>query len=190
MTDTKSRIVLLVYVLAAASAAISLSASSYENDQRSYSLEGAWLCSVQWKPGGPIFPFLETHTASATNPFNSGTILCSLSLPDFDLYPRDPGNPLMNLTEAGHGNWIRISKNEFAFTVNRILIYADGKPYDPSTLKPVGYVKFWGTRTVTSDGEYSGTLNADYRDGAGNLLLALRKGITTGHRIPVDVEQQ
>ncbi len=56
-----------------------------------------------------------------------------------------------NLTQSGHGNWIRIGKNTFAFTVWRLMTGSDGRP--------VAKAKFWGAITVDGENDFSGAIN-------------------------------
>ncbi len=145
---------------------ISLFASSYQNEESSYTPEGAWLMNGV-VAGQPYF-WMDTYTSNSTQPGVSGTVLCTM-----------PGSIA---TQSGHGSWIRIAKNTFAFTALRILI----GPGDT----PAGTAKFWGTVKVGAD-EMSGTLNAQYYDLDGNPASpVLGPGTSTGKRIEVTVENQ
>ena len=144
---------------------------------RSYSPEGAWFCSVKF-PGWPSgVPYMDIYTSDSNGPRVSGTVLCTLSVGKF---PSPMG--MVSMTQAGHGNWIRLEKNTFAFTALRILLDADGHP--------VGTAKFWGTLTATAEDETSGTMNAEYYDSKGALFNRISGGISTGKKIEVVVEQQ
>jgi hypothetical protein len=192
MNLSRSKIVLILSA-AIVLVAIPPGASFYQDNQRSYSPEGAHLCSVDWDgPEGPMppFPYMDIYTSDSNNPGFSGTILCTLSVKNFTIRTGDPQNPAWiqgNMTEAAQGNWIRIGKNRFAMTTYRILTDADGKPVGTDG-KPLGIVKFWGTVTVVGEGELSGTLNAEYYDSEGRLFRSLLGGISTGKRIEVEAE--
>lgn len=158
---------------------ISISASSNQDTERLYSVEGAWLCELKLsdEPGTPVFPYMDTYVSNSTNPGVSGTVLCTLHPWDF---PSPMG--MVDTTESGQGNWIRVGKNTFAFTVYRIIADASGMA--------VGTVKFWGTITVIAKNEFSGTLNAVYYDSEGIQFASTPTAHTTGKRIEVEVEEQ
>jgi len=145
---------------------ISLFASSYQDQESSYSLEGAWL--MNGVVAGQFYLWIDTYTSDSTKPGISGTVLCTM-----------PGSMA---TQSGHGSWIRIAKNTFAFTALRILI----GPGDT----PAGTAKFWGTVTVDAD-EMSGTMNAQYYSLSGDPIFPVPlQGTSTGKRIEVTVEDQ
>ncbi|HYK89472.1 MAG TPA: hypothetical protein VE398_11925 [Acidobacteriota bacterium] len=160
-------------------AGISLCASPYQDTERSYSVEGAWLCQLKFgdAPDATIYRYMDTYTSNSTNPAVSGTVLCTLHPWNF---PSPMG--LVSTTEAGQGNWIRIGKNQFAFTVRRIIVDASGMA--------VGTVKFRGTITLVSENEFSGTLSAMYYNSAGEWYGSTPTAHSIGKRIEVEVEQQ
>jgi hypothetical protein len=143
-------------------------------EERSYSPEGAWFCTAKI-PGVPVpVPYMDIYTSDSEA---SGTVLCTLSVGKF-------ASPMgiVSMTQAGHGNWIRTGKNQFAFTAWRIIIDADGRP--------VGTAKFWGALTATTHDETSGTMNAEYYTPTGDRFLTITGLITKGKRIQVEVEGQ
>ncbi len=145
---------------------ISLFASSYQDEQSSYSPEGAWLMSGV--VAGQPYLWMDTYTSDSTKPGVSGTVLCTM-----------PGSMA---TQSGQGTWIRIAKNTFAFTALRILI----GPGDA----PAGTAKFWGIVRVDAD-EMSGTMNAQYYSLSGDPIFPLPlQGTSTGKRIEVTIEDQ
>ena len=178
MNISRRRILQVVFGIVAF-AGISISASSYQDTERQYSIEGAWLCELKLsdEPGAPVFRYMDTYVSNSTKPSASGTILCTLHPWDF---PSPMG--IVDTTESGQGNWIRIGKNRFAFTVYRIIADAFGMA--------VGSVKFWGTITVTSEDEFSGTLNATYYDSEDEPFASSPTAYPTGKRIEVEVEEQ
>ena len=146
-------------------AGISLLASSYQDEESSYSPEGAWL--MNGMVAGQFYLWMDTYTSNSTKPGVSGTVLCTM-----------PGSIA---TQSGQGSWIRIAKNQFAFTAVRILI----GPYD----QPAGTVGFWGTVTVDAD-EMSGTMNAQYCSLSGDPISPVLSGTSTGKRIEIKFEEQ
>jgi len=130
-------------------AAMSQSALLAQDPEPSYSLDGAWFGKATMV-GIPLpVPFMDIFTSDSNNQGQSGTVLCTLQLGKF---PSPMG--LVSSTPSGHGNWVRIGKNKFAFTVMRILMDADGRP--------VSTAKFWGTVTVQTNDTITGTMNAEY----------------------------
>ncbi len=147
---------------------ISFFASSYQDEERSYSPEGAWL--MNGVLGGQFYLWMDNYTSDSNKSGVSGTILCTL--------PTGSGS-----TQSGHGSWIRIAKNTFAITTVRILISPDGQP--------AGTARFWGTVTVDAENEMSGTLNAQYFSLSGDPIPPVLGPIaSTGQRIEVTVEDQ
>ncbi len=143
---------------------ISLYASSYQDEESSCSPEGAWL--MNGVVAGQSYLWMDTYTSNSTKPGVSGTVLCTM-----------PGSIA---TQSGHGSWIRIAKNTFAFAALRILI----GPGDT----PAGTAKFWGTVTVDGD-EMSGTMNAQYYSLSGDPIFPVPlRGTSTGKRIEVKAE--
>ncbi len=85
-------------------------------------------------------------------------------------------------TQSGQGTWIRIAKNEFAFTAVRIMIGPDDAP--------AGTAKFWGTVTVDAD-EMSSTMNTQYYTLSGDPMFPMPlQGTSTGKRIEVTIEDK
>ena len=166
MNIGNKKIVLALAVIAMF-AGISLYASLYQDTERSYSPEGAWL--MNGVVNGQPFLWMDTYTSNSNNPAVSGTVLCTLPA----------GN---NQTQSGHGNWIRIGKNKFAFTAWRFMTGADGKP--------VGKAKFWGTVTLDAENQMSGTMNAQYYWLNGAPIGPALSGTSTGTLIEVEVEEQ
>ncbi len=148
-------------------AGISLYASLSQEDERSYSPEGAWLCSGV--VNGIDFLWMDIYTSNAQNPEVSGTVLCTL-----------PARP--DLTQSGHGNWIRIGKNTFAFTVWRFITGPNGMP--------VAKVKFWGTVTAEGENEMSGTMNGQNYTLNDDAFGESSHGTYMMKRIEVELEVQ
>ncbi len=173
------RNILLVFVGIVLFAGISLSAFPYQDTERSYSVEGAWLCELKFSdaPDATVYRYMDTDTSNSTNPSVSGTVLCTLHPWDF-LSPMG----LVSTTEAGQGNWLRIDKNQFAFTVRRIIVDASGMA--------VGTVMFRGTIELISENEFSGTLSAVYYDSEGVAFGSTPTAHSAGKRIEVEVEEQ
>jgi len=145
---------------------ISLFASPYQDEESSYSPEGAWL--MNGVLNGQFYLWMDNYASDSNKSAVSGTVLCTL--------PTGSGS-----TQSGHGRWIRIAKNVFAITTVRILIGPDGQP--------AGTAKFWGTVTVDAENEMSGTLNAQYFSLSGDPISPVLGPIaSTGQRIEVRLE--
>ncbi len=119
---------------------IPLCASSYQDAEGSYSAEGAWLCYSTINGLGRTLYWMDNYTSDSNRPGVSGTVLCTLPI------------PLPGMTQSGHGTWIRVGKNTFAFTVLRLLTDANGDA--------IGTAKFWGSVTVDADDHLSGTMKS------------------------------
>jgi hypothetical protein len=179
----RNRGILLSLVAIVALAAVSVSASRSQEPEPSYSPDGAWFATAQMS-GGMTLPFMDIYTSNPTTPGRSGTVLCTLSAPAF----QTPYGKL-NATQGGHGNWIRVGKNQFAFTVWRILIDADPANLVPDGA-PMGVVKFWGTITATGPDTFAGILNADYYGPDWQTRFLIVRGLlTAGTRIAVQTEE-
>lgn len=176
--SVRNRKVLLALFGIVAFAAISPCASLHEDSERSFSPEGAWFCTVTMPgPNGPVkVPYMDIYTSDSNRPGVSGTVLCTLSVGAF---PSPMG--MVTMTQAGHGNWIRIAKNRFAFTAWRIIIDAGGHP--------VGTAKFWGTVTAIAYDQSSGTMNAEYYDSNAQCFMHITGLVSTGKRIEVEVKE-
>ena len=183
----RNRGILLSLIAIVALAAVSVSAALSQEPEPSYSPDGAWFATADMG-GGMTLPFMDIYTSNPTTPGRSGTVLCTLSAPASEM-PLPYGK--LNATTTGHGNWIRVSQNRFAFTVYRILIDAD-----PARMPgvPMGTIKFWGTITVTGPDAFVGTMNAQYYaygPGGQQLpLMAFERITTAGKRIAVETEEQ
>ena len=130
-----------------------------QGPEPSYSLDGAWFGQATM-PGVPHpVPFMDIFTSDPSNPGQSGTVLCTLQVAAI----QSPMGPV-SLTPTGQGNWVRIDKNKFAFTVWRILMDANGRP--------VSRARFWGTRTVQANDTTSGTMNFEYYDLDGKVFMS------------------
>jgi hypothetical protein len=148
-------------------AAIPLYASLDEDAESAYSPEGAWL--VNGVVEGQPYIWMDIYISDSKKPVVSGTVLCTLPA-------------VSGITPTGHGNWVRIGKNTFAFTALRILIDPDGNPF--------GTAKFWGTVSVDAENDMSGTMNAQYYDLNGDPVSPVLQGTSTGKRIEVVLEEE
>ena len=83
-------------------------------------------------------------------------------------------------TPSGHGNWVRIGTNQYAFTAMRAI--TNGATF-------VGWAKFWGTITAVSDQELTGTINAQFYLADGTPISPLFTGTLERHRVEVTFEQ-
>jgi hypothetical protein len=135
-----------------------------------YSLEGAWYGITNF-PGTPIppTPTMDTFTSNAQRHGVEGTFLCTI-----------PAEIAGGQTPSGHGNWVRIAKNTYAFTALRARM--EGATF-------LGWVKFWGTITPISDHELTGTINAQFFAPNGTPASPPFPGTLERHRIPITYEQ-
>jgi hypothetical protein len=156
-------------------AAISGSALA-QGPEPSYSPEGAWLAAATFPFSPTAVPYMDTYTSDSTNQGRSGTVLCTLP---FGKSP-SPLGIYVTLTASGHGSWVRIEKNTFAFTAWRFLLNAD-------TGQVVGTAKFWGTVIVQTKDTFIGTMNAQFYANDGSVLNSF-SGTTAGTRIAVQLE--
>ncbi len=103
MSISKRKILLVLFGIAVLMG-ISLYAASYQETGPVYSLEGAWYGMVTiTSPVTINSPSLDTFTSNAQRQGFEGTFLCTISA-----FP--------NSTDSGHGNWVRIGTNTFAYT--------------------------------------------------------------------------
>lgn len=159
--------ILLVLVATVLFAAIPLYSSLDEDTESAYSPEGAWL--VNGVVNGQPYIWMDTYTSNSKKSAVSGTVLCTLPA-------------VSGITPTGHGNWVRIGKDTFAFTALRILIDLDGNPF--------GTAKFWGTISVDGENDMSGTMNAQYYDLNGDPISPVLQGTSTGERIEIELEEE
>jgi hypothetical protein len=149
-----------------------------QEPQPQYSPDGAWFATASMA-GGVQVPFMDIYASDPTTQGRAGTVLCTLSTPAFQ------GTYGMTAaTTAGHGNWVRIDKNRFAFTVWRILVDADPTNGVPDGAA-VGTAKFWGTIIATGADSFEGSMKAQYYGPDGALLFELPEFQTAGKRVAI-----
>jgi hypothetical protein len=156
------------------SAALRARASAQENGPV-YSLEGAWYGTTTVL--GTPTPTLDTFSSDAQRHGVEGTFLCTI-----------PGTQVvasvLKVTPAGHGNWVRIATNKYAYTAVRAVYTEEGG----ETF--IGWAKFWGTITATSGNELNGTINVMYYMADGTPMLSQPlTGTLERQRIEIDFEQ-
>lgn len=152
-----------------------------QEPQAAYSPDGAWFATASMANGTKV-PFMDIYVSDQTAQGRAGTVLCTLSTPAF----QGPYG-MTTATTAGHGNWIRIDKNRFAFTVWRILVDADPTNVVPEGA-PVGTAKFWGTITATGPDSFEGVMKAQYYGPDGAFLFELPEFQTAGKRIAIQID--
>lgn len=140
-----------------------------QGPEPSYSLEGAWFGQATLAGNPRPVPFMDIFTSDPNSPGQSGSVLCTLQVAAI----QSPMG-LVSLTPTGHGNWVRIDKNKYAFTAWRILMDANGRP--------VSRAKFWGTVTVQTNDTIRGTMNFEYYDQDGKAFMS-NTGTTVETRI-------
>ena len=159
-------VAMLVAAGFAASSALQAADTSQETGPV-YSLEGAWYGMTTFPALGPQ-PTFDTFTSNAQRPGSEGTFLCTI-----------PAQIAGTLTPSGHGNWVRIGTNSYAFTAERIIM--SGTTF-------AGLARFWGTITAVSDQELTGTMNAQFYAPNGTPISGVASGTIERHRIDITVE--
>lgn len=168
----------LLSLVAIAALSISVSAALSQEPEPSYSPDGAWFATAAI--GSRTLPFMDVYMSNPTTPGRAGSVVCTLSGASFD-------TPLgkLNATSGGHGNWSRVAKNRFAFTVFRIMIDADAGNQVPDGTA-VGTIKFWGTITITGPDTFVGTMNAQYYGPNGEPWMRVEGLTTSATRIAIE----
>jgi hypothetical protein len=171
----KWKVLALVVVSVLGAAGITASAALPASDRSQnggpvYSLEGAWYGITEF-PGTPIppTPTMDTFTSNAQRPAVEGTFLCTI-----------PAEIAVGQTPSGHGNWVRIARNTYAFTALRA--WTNGGSI-------LGWARFWGTITPTSDDHLTGTINAQFFLPDGTPASPPFAGTLERHRIDITFEQ-
>ncbi len=166
--------VVSVLVFAGISASAALQALDPQETGPVYSIEGAWY-GITTFPGTaiPPTPTFDTFTSNAQRPGVEGTFLCT-----------GPAGMLAtalgDATPSGHGNWVRIGTNTYAFTALRSIV--NGSTF-------VGWAKFWGTITAVSDDELTGTINGQFFLPNWTPVTQPGSGTLERHRVPITFEQ-
>lgn len=167
------KVLALAVVSVAVAAGIPASAARQPPDPQEtgpvYSIEGAWYGMTTFPGVLGSQPTLDTFVSNARRPGFEGTFLCTV-----------PAQIAGGLTPAGHGNWVRIGTNRYAFTAVRIIMSG-------TTL--VGSARFWGTITAVSDDELTGTMNAQFYAPEGTPISGVATATLERRRIEVTFEQ-
>lgn len=184
MTTSRARLVYLILAMLV-TAGIGASGAARQGDPTQqigpvYPLEGAWYGMVSINGLGST-PSLDTFTTNAQRHGVEGTFLCTIPVVSTMPNPLNP-NGWLSTTPSGHGNWVRIGTNKYAFTAVRTLFDQNGTLF--------GWVRFWGTITPISEDEYTGTMNAQYYLPDGTPMLPRNfTGTLHSRRIEITVEQ-
>lgn len=135
-----------------------------------HSLEGAWY-GITTFDGGliPPTPTFDTFTSNAQRHGVEGSFLCTI-----------PAEMAGGQSPSGHGNWVRVAANSYAYTAMRIIV--DGGTF-------VGWAKFWGTITAVSDEQLTGTINAQFYLANGVPISPLFTGTLERRRVAITREQ-
>ena len=167
-----SKVLALAVLSVAVAAGIPASAALQPPDPQEtgpvYSVEGSWYGMTTFPALGPQ-PTFDTFMSNAQRPGREGTFLCTI-----------PAEIAGGLTPSGHGNWVRLGTNRYAFTAVRIMM--SGSTF-------VGLARFWGTITAVSDDELTGTMNAQFYSPDGTPTSPVFAGTLERHRIEVTFEQ-
>jgi hypothetical protein len=158
-----------------------VSASIAQKTEPVHSMEGSWYGIVSiTSPTAMSTPSLDTFTSDSQRHAVEGTFICTI--PAVGKMPNPMNaNGWLSTTASGHGNWVRIGKNKYAFTAARTVFDETGKLF--------GWAKFWGTITPISDSQYAGTMNAQYYLPNGNPFSPLFTGTLHSQRIEITFEQ-
>jgi hypothetical protein len=159
--------VVLVLVVAGVSASAALQASVTQDTGPVHSLEGAWYGITSFN-GIPPTPTFDTFTSNAQRHGIEGSFLCTI-----------PAVAAPGQTPSGHGNWVRIATNKYAFTAMRAFV--SGSTF--------GWAKFWGTIVAVSDDELTGTINMQIYLPDGTPMSPVYTGTLERHRIQIAFEQ-
>ena len=139
-----------------------------------YSIEGAWFGITTFPtPGLGPQPTLDTFVSDALRPGRDGTFLCTIPAVSAQL-------GTLTLTPSGHGNWVRIGTNTYAFTAERIIM--SGTAF-------AGLGRFWGTITAVSHDELTGTMNAQLYAPDGTPISGVATATIERHRVEMVFEQ-
>ncbi len=147
-----TRNTLLTFAILAVLVTVSVCISAAQETEPVYSMEGAWYGMVTITGLGSS-PSLDTFSSNAQRHGVEGTFLCTIPAVNKMTNPSNPSGWL-STTPSGHGNWVRIGKNRYAFTAVRTIFDETGRLF--------GWARFWGTVTPISENEYTGTMNAQY----------------------------
>lgn len=174
--NTRFTLTLLVVVVA-----LGMGTSFAQDHERHYSLEGAWYGLVTLPGLGISIPTLDTFTPNHDRPALEGTFLCTV--PAVTPYP-NPWNlsGWTKQTPAGHGSWVRIGKNKYAFTALRTIFDENGNLF--------GRAKNWGTITPISKDEYTGTMNVQFYLLDGTPTTPVFTGTLRSQRVEITFEPQ
>jgi hypothetical protein len=142
----------LIFAILAVFVAAGIGASAAREGGPVYSMEGAWYGMVSIRGLGST-PAIDTFSSNALREGYEGTFLCTIPAVNKMPNPLNP-NGWLAITPTGHGNWVRIGKNLYAFTAVRAIFDEAGMPF--------GWGRFWGTVSPISQNELTGTMNAQY----------------------------
>ena len=136
--------------------------------------EGSWIGmgAITAPPtlAGMQFPFMDTYTRAVSA--RTGAVLCQMPVANLEY-----AGQKMAVAGLGQGNWIRVSKNNYKFTVARLVLDATGQP--------VALAKFNADVQITDPNTMTGTVTANIYDWNQNLLMTL-EGTLQANRIAVE----
>lgn len=163
-------VVVSLLVAAGTSASVAAQPPDPQETGPVYSVEGAWYGMTTFIGGAiPPTPTFDTFTSNAQRPGLEGTFLCTI-----------PTAMAGTQTPSGHGNWVRIGTNKYAFTAMRAI--TNGSTF-------VGWAKFWGTITAVSADELTGTITAQFYLPNWTPVSPQFVGTLERHRIDITFEQ-
>ncbi len=136
--------------------------------------DGSWIGTgaITSPPfmAGAQFPFMDTYTRSLYG--RSGAVLCQM--PPIQI---EYGGQKLTVSALGQGNWIRVAKDHYKFTVARLVMNEAGQP----TL----LAKFNADFQLVDQNTLEGTVTARFYDWDQNLLLTM-EGTLSANRIAVE----
>ena len=167
-----SKVLALAVLSVTVAAGIPASAALHPPDPQEtgpvYAVDGSWFGMTTFPTLGPQ-PTFDTFASNTQRPGREGTFLCTI-----------PAQIAGGMTPSGHGTWVRIGTNRYAFTAERIMM--SGTTF-------AGLARFWGTITAVSDDELTGTMNAQFYSPDGTPTSPVFGGTLERHRIEVTFEQ-
>ncbi len=176
----KSRSMRYILILTAMLVGVAVVSASAQERDRVYSMEGAWYGQISMPDYGLTVPTLDTFTSNPDKPGLEGTFLCTIPAVPEMANPRNPSGYLKQ-TPSGHGNWVRIGRNKYAFTAMRNIFDENGNLF--------GLAKTWGTITPISKSEYTGTANTQFLFPDGTPYSPVFTGSMHSQRVAITLPQ-
>jgi len=124
--------------------------------------DGSWIGmgAITSPPfmAGVQFPFMDTYTRSLYG--RSGAVLCQMPPVQIEY-----GGQKLTVSALGQGNWIRVAKDHYKFTVARLVMNEAGQP--------ALLARFNADFELVDPNTLTGTVTAGFYDWNQNLLLTM-----------------